>query len=115
MARSVQLLTGYGSRYTSEAITGAASGTVGQDTIDTSTVAQFAIQVKSVTTPGASTVQVEQTFDGVNWASLGSPVAIALGTIIRFPVTNGPYGEIRIKVIDAAAAVVVTFVVVGFG
>lgn len=111
---NIQLLPGYGAMYTSESIVGAASGTAGADVIDTSRCEQFAVQVEAVTTPGSSTLQVQQTFDGTHWADLGSAMVIAAGNIIRFSSTGGPYGKIRLKVIDAAAAVHVTFVIVGF-
>lgn len=111
----VQLLPGFGSKYTSETIAGAASpGTIGADEIDVSRCAQFAIQVLSVANAASSVLQVEQSFDGANWATLGTTMLKTLGNIMRFGAFSGPYGKIRLKVIDAAAAVTVTYVVVGF-
>ncbi len=99
---NIQLLPGFGSRYTSESF--ASTDTVGADIIDTSCCAQFAIQVvKNVGTTPVGTVQIQESLDGVNWANLGLPLSIAAadsGSITRFSITNGPYGLIRI---DATA------------
>jgi len=108
------LLPGYGGKYTSETITGSVAGQAGADTLDVSLCSQFAVQVAAVTTPGASTFTVEHSLDGSNFAAVGSAIAIALGNIARFSLTSGPYGLIRLKVTDAAAAVQVSFNVVGF-
>ena len=91
MATPKQLLPGYGSRYTSETITGASGGTVGADEIDTSRCSQFAVQIGTVTNAASSVVQVQQTFDGTNWASLGASTAMATGSILRFGAAAGPY------------------------
>lgn len=72
----------------------------GEDEIDTSRCSQFAVQVSSASGPTDSTYQVEQTMDGTNWADLGSAQPVTLGDIARFPITGGPYGKIRITVID---------------
>lgn len=115
MARHLQILPGFGSRYTSEVITGAASpGAVGADELDMSRCSQFAVQVSSVTNQASSVLQVEQSLDGVHWAALGATITTALGTISRFSMIGGPYALIRLKVIDAAAAVLVTFTIVGY-
>src|ERR1051325_5422342 len=114
MALNLSLQPGYGGAYTSDAIPGTSGGATGADTIDTSRCSQFEVQMTSVTTPGSSTLQVQQSFDGTNWANLCSSTAIATGTVVRFSSISGPYGRIRLVVTDAAGAVVATFTIVGF-
>ena len=107
---NVSLLPGYGSRYTSENIAGSAGTTVSADTIDTSRCAQFAVQVSAIV--GSPVIQPQQTFDGTNWANLGTAIAATLGTISRYAPTSGPYGVIRFNVTNDSTSVTLT--VVGF-
>lgn len=59
-------------------------------------------------------MQVQQTYDGINWADLGSSTTIVVGSILRFGAFSGPYGVIRLKVTDAAGAVSAVFTIIGF-
>lgn len=114
----VQILPSYGGAYVSETIAGVAAGTIGADTIDTSRCSQFAVQVVAVTSAGSSTLQVQHTMDQTNgtplWADIGAALPIVSGAILRFAIGTGPYGRIRLKVIDAANSVQVKFSVTGF-
>lgn len=83
------------------------SGTIGNDVLDTSRCAQFAVQVTSVS--GSGTFKVQHTIDGENWADLVS-LGTSLGTIFRFSAATGPYAKIRLKVVDSATV----FTLVGF-
>lgn len=106
---NVILLAGYGAAYTSESI----ANTTGADVIDTSPVAQFAVQVKAVT--GSPTIQVQQTFDTsgtAGWANLGSAITASVGSVARFGPTGGPYGQIRFSVTGGGTAA--TLILVGF-
>ena len=102
------LLPGYGNTYVSESVTDTA--VTGADTLDTSPCAQFAVQVKALT--GSPTIQMQQTFDGTNWADLGSAITASVGSISRFGPTGGPYGKIRIKITSGGTAATLT--IVGF-
>lgn len=74
--------------------------------LDLSRCAQFAMQIKDsdVQPTSVLTVQVKQSFDGVNYADLGSPTPMVEGDILRFPFTSGPFGLIKYELSSEAGA-----------
>lgn len=106
MARYL-LLPGFGGRYANTfSVTEGSNAT--SDELDMSRCAEGAVEVTTYAPVSATqlTLQPEQSFDGTNFASFGSPVVIAagsaVGTIIRFEVTDGPLGILRVKATSAA-------------
>ena len=104
------LLPGHGGAYTSEDFI--STSAVGADTLDLSLCHSFAVQISSITSP-AGDIQIEQTFNGSDWASYGSAIAVTDGTISRFDETDGPFGTIRINATGITAGAV-TVTIVGF-
>ena len=90
------LLPGFGGKYTSETFT--ATDTTGADTIDVSGCDSWSIQVTASSPVG--TMDVQQTFDGTNWAVLDNDSPLTNGTIILHGPDEGPYGRIRIDATD---------------
>ncbi len=91
------LLPGYGGMYTSEAFT--SDNTAGVDTIDLSRCNSFMTQViHGSTAPTAGNIQLEGSTNLTNWANLGTTNAVATnGGMVRYDITDGPFGVIRIK------------------
>lgn len=104
------LLPGFGGTYTSETFT-AASG-VGADTFDCSHLNAMAFQINSDTSP-AGNIDIEETFNGLDWGVRVADMAVADATITRLDTTDGPFGRMRINATDITAGNV-TVTVVGF-
>lgn len=106
---AILLQPGFGGKYTSE--TFAATDTAGLDTIDCSRCAQLAFQVTSSGATG--NIDIEQTFDGVNWVSFIADLAITNGTVALKDITDGPFGVLRINPTDLTAGTC-SVVIVGY-
>lgn len=65
------------------------------DEIDVSKVESLVVNLISTSEGGSVSVQVEQTFDRVNWASLGSPIT-SLSAPLKLDITDRPFGIIRL-------------------
>lgn len=77
---------------------------------DLSLCAQFAVQITAKS--GTVVIQVQQSFDGgVTWANFGSSIA-NLGAIVKFDVTDLPFGLIRVN--QSAAIEDADVTIVGF-
>ena len=107
------LLPGYGGLYTSESFT--SSSTTGADTIDCSRCRQVAVQVSSTGSPGGN-FDIQQTFNGSDWAAFVSNVAVTDGTVSLIDEADGPFGKIRLDMTDVTSGTDETLVVtlVGF-
>jgi hypothetical protein len=92
------LLPGFGGRTT---IT--LSDTDTSDTYDMSLCESFAAVLTDET--GTSSVQPEQSFDGANWATLGSALA-SEGNTLKQDHTDGPHGLIRFVQTGSGSAVI---------
>lgn len=91
----VLLLPGFGGKVTlTLEVEDALASPVESDVIDCSPVAMLSFKVKSQTLGGAFSVQPKQSFDGVNWNDLGSPI-IATGVFTKYDLTAGPFGLLR--------------------
>lgn len=100
------LLPGFGGRVEQIAAVTEEAAAVETDPLDLSRCAQFAMQIKDSDVPANAvlTVQVKQSFDGVNYADLGSPTVMEEGDILRFPITNGPFGLIKYALSSTAGS-----------
>ena len=105
---NVNMLPGFGNSYTSESISGTNGPNAGLDVLDTTKCPQFAAQVEAVT--GSPTIQLQTTFDGVNWTNLGSAISAVKGTVAVFSHGSGPYGKVRITVNGSSTAATITLV-----
>jgi hypothetical protein len=92
------LLPGFGGRTT---IT--LSDTETSDSFDMSMCESFAVVLTDET--GTSSVQMQQSFDGVKWASLGAALATE-GDTQKYDVTDGPHGLIRFDQTGSGTAVI---------
>lgn len=90
------LLPGYGGRYTTETFD--SNSAVGADTLDCSHLDSLGIQVDSSGIAG--TVDIEQTFNGTDWAVLVDNMVCADGTATRLDTTDGPFGLLRVNATD---------------
>ncbi len=113
MANNVQMLPGFGSAVdVVQALVSGAGAATGADVYDCSRLAQMAIQVK-VWAAGNLSVQAQQSFDGVNWASLGSALT-AVGNKLVLDITDGPFGLVRFTALSSDTTASVTVRVVGW-
>lgn len=87
----VLLLPGFGGIY----VTTVPGGGTAVDEIDCSKAASLIFQT-TIHVDDATTITVEETFDGVNWATL-TTFSATLGTIKKLTYTSGPFGRIRFK------------------
>ncbi len=102
-----QLLPGFGSAYTSEAFTTTQTGT---DTIDCSRCGQLALQVSGTAATG--TVDLEQSFVSGKWSILIPSMGVTDATTYLLPVTEGPFGVLRLNATVASGTC--TFTIVGY-
>lgn len=94
MAQRV-VLPGLGGQYTSETFTAVTSASAGLDTLDLSRAAMFAVQFGS--SQGQGSVQLQQSFNGLNWASFGPSITVSSNSAIQlFSIGSGPFGMMRI-------------------
>ena len=103
-ADNVLLLPGFGGKYQISL-----SNTQTSGAIDMSRCSQFAVGLTSEV--GANSGQLQQSFDGATWTNLGAAMANA-GTFIKYDLTDGPHGLVRIVQTGAGSGV---FTLVGFG
>jgi hypothetical protein len=89
-----QLLPGYAGSITVTISALDASPAASSDTIDCSNVCTLTYQLKEWSEGGAVSVQPKQSFDGVNWANLGSPLT-ALHERVKLNITDAPFGLLR--------------------
>lgn len=95
--------------YTSEQFS---STTTGVDTIDASQCAQIAVQIHKVSGTPTGNIQLVESY-GAGSANLGSAISVATdGTITKFPITNGPFGQLSLS--STVTGGVVTVTIVGF-
>jgi hypothetical protein len=80
------------------------------DVFDMSRCDSFAAQLTAET--GSTSCQLEQSFDGVNWVSLGAALTV-VGTTLKFDITDGPHGLIRVNA-SGAGGTGGTVTLVGF-
>lgn len=110
---NVQMLPGFGSAVdVVQALVSGAGAATSADVYDFSRLAQAAIQIK-VWAAGNLSVQVQQSFDGVNWASLGSAIT-AVGGKLVLHITDGPLGLIRFTALSSDTTASVTVRLVGW-
>lgn len=95
------ILPGLGGQYTSESFAATATGA---DTLDMSHCAGFAVE--GGTGNGAGSVQVQQSFDMVTFANLGTAITVTSnGPVTLFNQSAGPFGVIRLSVTVTAGTV----------
>jgi hypothetical protein len=83
------LLPGFGGRQTITLLVNDDS-----DIFDLSLCEAFAVQMTAET--GSTSVQIEQSFDGVNWVALGAAITV-VGTTQKYDITDKPHGLIRLN------------------
>lgn len=83
------LLPGFGGAV-DQVLANVGVGTTYSDPLDLSRCGQFAVQV-TVWASGALTLQAQQSLDGTHWANLGDLQTVAVGDVVRFDVTDGPF------------------------
>lgn len=98
VANPTVLLPGFGG-----AITVSLSNTQTSARIDLSMVGMFAAVLTSEV--GTNSTQLQQSFDGTNWANLGSALAAA-GDTGKYDITDGPFGFIRVVQTGSGSGVV---------
>ncbi len=101
------LLPGFGSAYTSEALT---TTQTGADTLDASRCASIALQVSGSSATG--TVDLQQSFVSGKWSTLISQMAVTDAGVFALPVTQGPFGVLRLNATVTGGTC--TFTIVGF-
>jgi hypothetical protein len=113
MANPVQLLPGFGGKAeVTQALVSSAGAAAGADVYDCSRIAQMAVQVKTWAA-GNLSVQVERSFDGSHWTSVGSALT-AVGGQLVLDITDGPFGLIRFTALSSDTTASVTVIVVGW-
>ncbi len=98
------ILPGFGGQYTSETFT--SSDTIGADTLDLSKAHSWSVQLTSAGSP-AGTIDIQQSFDGTNWAVLLDNMATTNGQTALFDPGDGPFGLIRFDVTDITQGTVI--------
>lgn len=106
------LLPGFGGRY-EQAVTLAAGVQNYSDELDMAKNANFAVQVKTWAA-GDLSMQLQQTFDGTNFSNLGNAQTVVAGSIVRVPITDGPFGVIRVGLLSSDTSADATIDIVGF-
>lgn len=92
---AILVLPGIGGQYVSETFTAITSASAGLDTLDLSRCGMFSIQLGSG--QGQGSVQMQQSFNGVNWANYGTALTVTSnGAVSLFDLTDGPFGMQRI-------------------
>lgn len=103
MANKV-LMPGFGGTQTQVV----AGGGTGPDQIDCVRIALLVFQTTAHTTD-ATTITIEETYDGTNWATLTTFSSTA-GTIKKLAQSSGPFGVIRVKADGTTGSNTITIV-----
>lgn len=83
------------------------------DALDMSRCAQFLVQVTGWAV-GALSVQAEQSLDGSHWASFGDVNSVALGDMVRYCITAGPFAFVRFSLLSSDTTASASLRTVGY-